>query len=139
TLLHYANASPPWNRTEFYALKERLLRQHGRFLGHDIQEITKECWGHREWDNEWGEYGYLDCTKDDKCRCRGTGIFDRRWIRLERWEWCGYVFHRPVDDTRIAPVDMNNVLRAPDIVGRIEHPDYGDKSNEAVLWLYLLT
>lgn len=139
TLLHYANAAPPPFRTAFYELKERLLRQHGTFIGHHIQEITKECWGPRVWNRQYGGYSYLDCQRHRDCRCSGTGIFDQRWIRLERWEWCGFEFHRPSGESRIAPVDANNVLKAPDIVGRIKHPNYGDKSRESCLWLYLLT
>ena len=128
TLLHYANAGQPAYRAEFYALKERLLRKYGRFCGHDLQEIKKECYGEHTGLYEW------DGCKGAKCRrCRGTGIFDIRWVRLERWEWCGYSFHRPVDDTRVPPA-----IGTVKIFGRIEHPDYGLKSSEAVLWLYLL-
>ena len=126
TLLHYANASPPVNRTEFYALKDRLCRRYAEFRGHDIQEIRKECWGdQRDVYGDWGGCG-PNCR-----RCGGTGIFDVRWVRLERWHWFGYVFHRPDGDTRIKPDSVQ-------IHGRIEHPNYGRASNEAALWLYLL-
>lgn len=127
-LLHYANAGHPAFRSEFYALKERLLRKYGTFRGHDLQEIKKECYG-----ESVGYYEWAGC-KGTKCRrCGGTGVFDIRWVRLERWEWRGYVFHRPVDDTRIPPA-----VGSVKIFGRIEHADYGLKSAEAVLWLYVL-
>lgn len=135
-LLHYANAEPPLNRTEFYALKERLLRKHGRFCGHELQEIKKECWGDRWWvgqyDHDDGHNPPIPCGP--KCtRCGGTGIYDIRWVRLERWEWCGYVFHRPTGDTRIPP-EIGSVR----IFGRIEHPNYGRLGREAGLWLFVL-
>ncbi len=119
-LLHWANSSPPCNRMQFYVLKTRLLNRYGRFVGHEIQEIKKECWGRYE----------TPCGP--KChKCGGTGVFDIRWVRLERWEWRGFCFHTPAGDTR------KPCLRV-DIHGRIEHKDYGRLSNEAVLWLYLL-
>ena len=130
-LLHYANASPPMMRAEFYALKERLLRKYGTLDGGDVQEIRKECWGPRAWRDEWGDYDYRGCSKDCT-RCGGTGVFDIRWVWLERWRWGKYVFHRPAGETRI-PNDAPITIR-----GRIQHPDYGRGSNEAALWLYLL-
>lgn len=117
-------------RNEFYRLKERLLRKHGTLRGHDIQEITKECWGWRRWDYDAGEYEYLPCGPDCR-RCGGTGIFDQRWVRLERWQWGKYVFHIPSGDTRIKPDSVQ-------IRGRIEHPYRGRIHNEAALWLFLL-
>jgi hypothetical protein len=131
-LLHIANTDVGMtNRSEFYALKERLLRKYGRFAGHQIQEIKKPCWG------PWGdEYGERKGCQGEKCpRCRGTGVFDFRWVRLERWEWAGYVFHRPVDDSRVIP---SPYPPADMILGRIEHKDYGRAANEARLWLYLI-
>lgn len=132
-LLHYANAQPPFcYRDDFYAVKEKLLHRFGRFAGHDLQEIRKECWGPFDPNGDWGER--IGCQGARCCHCGGTGIFDIRWVRLERWEWCGYVFHRPAGDTRVPP-DLGTVR----IFGRINHPDYGDKSREACLWLYVLT
>jgi len=131
TLLHYANAHPPLDRAAFYALKDRLLRKHARFARHQIQEIRKECCG--PWNRE------LDCRAGcpgEKCPCcGGTGVYDIRWVRLERWEWAGYTFHIPAGDTRQipSPYPPDGMIR-----GRIEHASYGRKSREAVLWLYLL-
>lgn len=124
-LCHLANAGRP-SRT-FYELKDQLLRQFATFCGHDIQEITKPCWGdQRDAYGDWHGCGPL-CR-----RCGGTGIFDQRWVRLQRWLWQQYVFHIPDGDTRKRPDSVQ-------IVGRVEHPDYGLASREAELWLYLLT
>lgn len=130
-LLHLANSGHPWRRTEFYAIKERLLRRYATFRGHHMQEIRKECWGPRL---GWDEYGDPVRGKcGPTCRqCGGTGLFDIRWVRLERWRWGKFEFHIPAGDTRVRPAGH------VDIVGRIEHRDYGRLSNEAVLWLYLL-
>lgn len=128
TLLHYANSSPPWNIRHFYALKHRLLKRYATFLGHDMQEIRKECWG--PW-NDWD--GPSGCPGASCRKCRGTGIYDIRWHRLERWWWLGYTFHVPSGSTIIRPKTTG-----PMIQGRIEHKDYGRLSGEAVLWLYLL-
>ena len=131
-LLHVANTDTgPALRTEFYDLKERLLKKHGRFVGHQIQEIKKPCWG--PWGNEYGER--QGCLGEKCPHCGGTGVFDLRWVRLERWEWGGFVFHRPAGDTRTIPSpypprDM--------ILGRIQHRKYGLGANEARLWLFLL-
>lgn len=137
-LLHYSNADPPHWRKAFYDIKNRLLRRYGTFRGHELQEIRKECWGPREWDHGWCEWKYLGCAGKTCIACDGTGLFDIRWVRLERWEWCGYVFHRPDGDTRIQPNPENEGYKRR-IIGRIEHPEYGRKPREAVLWLLLLT
>lgn len=128
-LLWLANASPPTGcRREFYAVKDAILRRWGRPDGHDWQEITHYCWrceGGGIVDDGWGE--------DDRCpKCGGTGIWDRFWVRLERWEIGGRVFHRPAE----------RVWGRPDepvaIVGRVEHARVGWAGQEAGLWLLLL-
>lgn len=132
TLLHYANSLPPttW-RTEFYELKSELLNQHGTFCGHDLQEIKKDCWG--PWVRcDDGEFVPTECQGESCPVCKGTGIFDIRWVRLQRWEWCGFAFHCPDGDTRIRP--EGHVA----IHGRIEHQGYGRRSQEASLWLLVL-
>lgn len=131
TLLHYANSSAPAVGTErFYALKSFLLRRYARFGGHDMQEIRKECWGY------WNSYGDdpVGCQGASCRKCRGTGIYDIRWHRLERWEWCGYLFHVPSGSTSV-PCSPDQVT----IRGRIEHRDYGKAPGESLLWLLMLT
>ena len=123
-LLHVANSKPPFDRPAFYNLKSRLLRKYATFDGNDLQEIRKECWGY---------YGENGCTHNVKCKCGGTGIFDLFWVRLNRWKWCGYLFHEPNGRTWITPNDGQVT-----IFGVIEHHDYGRASAEATLWLYLL-
>ncbi len=130
-LCHYANANPSYNRSNFYDLKYRLLRQFGTFQGHDVQEITKECYGERLYDEYYNDYDYCGCGEHCR-RCGGTGIYDQKWIRLQRWQWGKYTFHIPEESTRIKPDSVQ-------IKGRIEHPDYGNASREAELWLYLVT
>lgn len=120
-LLHYANARPPVFSRDFYDLKTRLLHRFAEFRGHEIQEILKECWG-----------GYHTGCGPKCTRCGGTGVFDLFWVRLERWQWGRYVFHCPAGRTCIKPASVQ-------IRGRIEHAKYGRASNEALLWLYLLT
>lgn len=132
-LLHYANSSPPSYRTEFYALKERLLKRYGNVVDYQMQEIRKECWGERAWNDDHGWYDYTGCCKESRCRrCGGTGVFDVKWIQLERWAWCGWTFHIPRGQLYRKPETV------PQVVGRIEHKSYGRLSNEAFLWLALL-
>ena len=131
-LLHVANTDPPTTtRTGFYDLKHRLLKRRAHFAGHDIQEIRKECWG------PWNRRGYdrVGCLGERCPHCGGTGVFDLRWVRLERWEWAGYTFHVPVDNSRVVPSPYPNPRM---IHGRIEHRDYGRGATEAALWLYVL-
>jgi len=123
-LCHYANADP--SRT-FYDFKDRLLHQYADFQGHDIQEIVKECWGSRD---HWGDP--RGCKGEECRRCNGTGIYDRRWVRLQRWKWGKYIFHIPISSTYIQPDSIQ-------IHGRIIHDNYGKASREAELWLYIVT
>lgn len=121
-LLHLANQGPPFSRrSEFYALKERILARFGTRAGDDVQHIRKECWGYEE-------DGY--CLGRHCNRCGGTGIWDERWILLERWELCGYVFHRPAGST---------LRRDVTIEGRITHGKRNRQASlAAALWLALI-
>ena len=126
-LLHLANSGSGKSR-DFYALKAKLLRRHGVRDGYDVQEIVKKCWG-----MPGGDYGdYQGCKKERHCRCRGTGIFDRRIIGLERWRWGRFRFHIPMDFGAPLPGALITIR------GRIGHRDYGRLSGEAEMWLYLL-
>jgi len=131
SLLLWANARPPLiHRREFYALKTALCRRYAQPDGLDLQHIVKPCWG------RGGEQG--DTCTDCRCRkCNGTGIYDEYYIQLKRWRWNQFVFHEPLPGQRrdIAPEQA----AWPIIEGYIRHQGYGRLSNEAVLWLYLLT
>lgn len=123
-LLHLANSNPPeFIRQDFYELKSKLLKKYAKLATYEYQEIVKECWGPAS----------VGCCLGDRCdKCGGTGMFDRYWWLLKRYEWCGHVFHTPDLKTRIEP----EVVR---IKGRVQHQDYGQKSREALMWLFLLT
>lgn len=128
-LLRLANAAPPHcHRDEFYQLKDRILRRHGRLVGHDWQEITRECYGCDGAGQVYGSPGLvLRCV-----RCDGTGVYDRFWVKLERWELAGRVFHRPAGRTWKRPEEPVS------IVGYVRHADVGRAGKEACLWLALL-
>jgi hypothetical protein len=132
-LLSIANTKPPIiDRPDFYDLKQRICERYGRFVGHDLQEIVKECWGPWEAD-QFGERSPIGC-RGTACRvCGGTGAFDVRWVSLESWAIGRRIFHRPSGDTRIRP-DPSSVT----IHGLVKHRDYGRGADEARLWLYLL-
>lgn len=114
-------------RFEAYQVKDRILRRHAYLVGHDIQHIVKRCY-------DCGGAGeYQD---GDRCyRCSATGVFDEFWIRLERWEFAGRIFHRPID--RMSRPDFRD--GRPVIEGRIAHEHVADGSgDEAILWLLFL-
>lgn len=123
-LLYLANSDPPFIcRQEFYALKERLLRKHGRMDGQDVQHIRKDCWT--------CEATGTHPVYKDRCRkCGGTGVYEDAWILLRRWEFMGRIFHIP--EGRTTP-------RLPaDIEGYVRHANHGRAPREAILWLFLL-
>ena len=125
TLLHYANSSPPVvGRTEFYALKSRLLKQHGTRDGEDVQHIVAPCWGY---------YDQSGCEGAECTKCGGTGIFHETFVRLLRYRWGRYSFHTPIERSYTSCFGQ-----WPTIKGRVEHRRYGRVTSEAVLWLYLL-
>jgi hypothetical protein len=113
-------------RFEAYQVKDRILRRHGHLVGHDIQHIVKRCYDC----GGAGEY-------EDGCRCyrcSGTGVFDEFWVRLERWEFAGRIFHRPID--RMSRPRFRD--GRPVIEGRIAHAHVADGAgDEAILWLLL--
>lgn len=134
-LLHWANAQPPMGyRREFYALKSRLCHRYGQPDGFDVQEIVKPCWG------RWGEAG--DVCDDARCRkCGGSGIYDRSYVQLQRWQWGAFLFHEPIGRFGGIPRRFPKTKEQPKavIIGYVRHTDYGRLSSEARLWLYLLT
>lgn len=128
-LLVRANArmSGAMNRTECYALKDRILRKYGVRDGSDIQHIREECWGYEQSDG---------CEGATCRRCRGTGIYNERWIELERWNVLGHVFHRPSERYVRGPEHGHFINR---IEGRIRHDSTTPRAAaEALLWLLLI-
>lgn len=124
-ILHVANTSPPIGllKDRFYAMKQRILELFGTLDGHDIQYITKRC---------WGSYGYAGCQGEDCPKCGGSGIYNFFWVKLERWQLGSYTFHRPIDRRQ------SNPWGKVTIEGLIEHRRYsGWWANEAQLWLAL--
>lgn len=127
-LLHLANSGYQNHRSDFYALKRRLLLKHGTPLGDDVQEIVKDCYGYRG-----GDHGdFQGCTKTRDCKCGGSGTWDRRRYRLQRWKWGRFTFHVPMDHPPVSTAITT-------ICGRIQHRNYGRLSREACFWLYLLS
>jgi hypothetical protein len=125
-LLHRANSSPPLTgRTEFYALKDRLLARYGTPDGEDVQHIADGCWG-CDGTGRYDGSGY-------RCRkCWDTGVYRERWTRLVRWTLGGYRFHT------IAPrQDVWGPGTPASIEGRVARRDYGRLAAECQLWLAL--
>lgn len=128
-LLWLANSRPPHlARSEFYAVKDIILRRFGDRVGHDWQEIVHECYGC----DGTGIYTYLEGDSTECRRCFGSGVYRRFWVRLERWQLAGRTFHRPVERTANCPDEPVT------IVGRIEHKRVGRAGDEACLWLALV-
>lgn len=123
-LLVIANASARHSSKEaIYRIKDKILRAKGRIVGMDLQEIANPCW-----------WSYWDGCGPKCNRCGGTGVHSRFWVWLQRIEWRGRIFHRPVH--RVF-VKQNSV--SVTINGRIEHAYYGKMGAEACLWLMLVT
>ncbi len=123
--LHHANAAQPEDcREAFYRIKDRILSAYGTPDGRDVQHIRKACWGDR------GEPCNEEC-----CRCGGTGIFQEKWVVLQRYRLDRYTFHRPVE---------TYFSRQPDgveatIEGLIRHHAFPELAREAIgvlLWRY---
>jgi len=96
-LLFQAN-SRPYDKPEFYKIKDRILKKHGKTIGYDYQHFNQqECYScngtglHYHYDDE--DYGdYEDCW-----HCGGTGIYNtEKWIGLKKIQFGEYVFHIPI-------------------------------------------
>jgi hypothetical protein len=133
-LLHLANSDVPlFGNEQFYAIKERMLREWGTRDGEDWQHIRKECWTCHG-TGIFSDFGYpLRCN-----RCT-RGVYDEKWIRLERWRLGGYVFHRPAETYHCSEPPWAKIgTDRPFIEGRIEHKVPGRRGHEAALWLALI-
>jgi hypothetical protein len=99
-ILHHANRAikeVAWGVTEFYAIKDQLLKS-GRHINYDIQKID----GKRCNTCDRGVYtGYYSMSGEkwtDSCnRCNGSGWYHLpKWICLSRIKYGRYYFHRPL-------------------------------------------
>lgn len=115
-----ARASSSPHRRDLYDLKDRLLRRYAVRDGEDVQRVVDVCHGWR----------FEGCDGDRCTKCGGTGVWQTRWVMLERWRLAGRVFHRPVGPTTPRAVDF--------IDGRIWHDVPARVAAEAALWLALL-
>jgi len=112
-LLWLANsAPPPAFRREFYVMKDKILAEHGRKVGEDLQRIDRPCWGC----NGTGQ-GFDDLN--DCYRCDGSGVFETVYVRLERWNLAERIFHRPAGRLFASQVAEQGLT--PNIQGRIVH------------------
>lgn len=126
-LLGLANARAGGSATsrEFYDLKDRVLRRWGAPAGEDVQRIVKACWGYPDEDG---------CRGRSCGRCGGTGVWDKKLVRLERWELGGRIFHRPAATVHGAEWEARVTIE-----GLIRHDDVSPRASaEAALWLALL-
>lgn len=115
-----ARAATSSHRRDLYDLKDRLLRRFAVRDGEDVQRIVDACHG----------WGFEGCEGKYCEKCRGTGIYQTRWVLLERWRLAGRVFHRPIGACLPRAVDY--------IDGRIHHDVPARVAAEAALWLALL-
>lgn len=118
-LLHHANRSS--KAPEFYAIKTRLLKKHGVFIGHDVQHIPgKKCFSCQGTGIYTG-YSYYDGSMwEDICYQCNSGWYKRpMWVVLERYRFGKYVFHQPLKKVwHIHDVDIPNAVK---IDGYIDH------------------
>lgn len=120
-LLRIANSYPT---AGMYALKERVLIDHGAFVRHDWQYIEKPCWGCSNCnDDEW-----------DRTACSGDGVYSRTWVKHEVRRLACFFFHIPVLRTSSNPGDVPIWKH-----GTVKKEgSYYDDSAEACMWLALL-
>lgn len=111
--LYNANALPAsyLQRTEFYALKDRILRRFGNCDSNQMNLFTgeyepviqyqhfpaKECWHCTGYNSAWNSYRCDVCNdRENCCRCDGTGIYlPECWVELITYRLGRYQFHKP--------------------------------------------
>lgn len=130
-LLHYANRRPSiLYKTEFYALKTKLLLKRGIRTGTSFQHIKKECFrcDHGMY------YSHYWATYERCWDCCGTGVYEEFWTELANYRLGKYSFHIPIARYYMPP-DFNT----EPIEGYIRHtaPKYYI-ANECCYWLFLL-
>jgi hypothetical protein len=123
-LLMSANSSPPFapDRDRFYSYKNTILEKNAFLVGHDIQHIRKMCW-------KCAGTGIYQLG--DSCWSCSKGIYSEFYVRLEKYSFCGYIFHKPVHRQYFPyenPVTIDGYIR------KECHWAY----HEAWLWLLLI-
>jgi len=133
-LLHLSNRDIPFlAKEQFYAMKKRILKKYGSFIGYEIQHIKKECYS-------CDSTGVFKCDwkMPEKCwACCGSGVYQEFWTRLEKYKLGKYYFHNLVKrQYNYEPLFEGEAL--PIIEGYISHksPKYR-LGREAALWLFL--
>ena len=132
-LLFHANR---FTKSEaFYAIKNRLLKKHGRFILHDVQYLEgKACWScngtgihHYTYD----QYGFRD--EPIECfKCFGSGWYKYPvWVILERIRFGKFFFHQPIGRS------YNEPLLPVSIDGYVNH-EQTKHGKFALAILYLL-
>lgn len=116
-LLYAANTCPPpICRDRFYAMKDAILKRYGSNTGHVVQHIKKECWA-----CDGTGIFHCDWKGDESClKCSGTGLYSEVWVLLERWEFNGYSFLRPIHRTGSPDLTINKHSFGM-VEGYIEH------------------
>ena len=141
-LLFLANSSPPWWRSEFYAIKDHILNLHANWEGVHLQHIVKECYGCEGSGKRMIEIpvlGELTTLPAGNCRrCNGSGKYSEFWVVLASYRLGRRHFHIPKQryyfKDRIPDIQFNE-----EIEGYISHerPDYYLNS-QAGYWLALI-
>lgn len=139
-VLHVANATPPvLAKSDFYRMKDRLLRRFGTPDGFDVQHIVKEChacYGQKTITEEIRNCGVVVSVERNCRRCNGTGVYEQFWTHLLRYTIGQRQFHLP---ERKFYEDPHLELQRPMITGYVTHRRYPFYfSNEAFLLLALL-
>lgn len=141
-LLHLANSDPPYWRTEFYEIKNKILLEYGTWKGIHLQHIVKHCYNceggkiYTE-ENVFGQpmriSGGRTCL-----RCGGNGVYQEFWTVLDVFEIGARQFHKPCGTRRSSKPELTTPP-SQEFEGYIRHvrPPYY-LGNEAAYWLALL-
>ena len=115
-LLHHANRNG--KNEHFYAIKNRLIKKYGVFIGYDVQFIEgKKCWSCGETGVYKGINWRTDESFEDKCwHCLDGWYKSPVWNILGKYQFGKYTFHQPYQRVYSKPD-----ISSPVIEGYIEH------------------
>lgn len=120
-LLFLGNNNPgSISKSEFYSLKEDILKKYAIKVGFDIQHIPGKicfnCAGTGTYIAVWGD------DVEDSCDCI-TGYFkDPVWNLLYKYKLGRYSFHMPAKRYYSAPIITEKFIRKPTTIqGYINH------------------